>query len=128
MKTVLVLILLLLALTTQAQTFHYNNYCTGMTADTCKNVFRHSTCSPQQGTILFATFNVKIDSTQFYLMSTDTTFDGRILYYTQQRLKDGMVDAACIVYDRKNSIVTLITCDPGHRDVMFLDFFMFRPK
>lgn len=128
MKTVLVIILLLVAFTTQAQIFHYNNYCSGMTADTCKNVLHHSTCTPQEGTILFTRFSIEIDSNRFYVLSSDTAVDGRILYYTQQRLKNGLNDAACIVRDQENSIVTVITGDPEHREIMFMDFFIFRLK
>lgn len=128
MKVVLALLIFLIMLSvSEAQVFEYNNYCTGMTADTCKNVLKRSTCYPKEGVILFFKYEIKIDSITYYILSTDTIVttssnQERIIYYTEQRLING--EAACIIHDKKNRIVTLIIGDPLHKEIMHMNFYM----
>lgn len=104
-----------------AQTFNYSTYCSGMTIDTCNTVHEHSTCKARKGIIDLGKAQIRIDSSYYYVFSSDTT-NNRVFYYVENRYKvDGV---ACIIYDPLKIIFTILSGDFVHPDILHMDFYL----
>lgn len=122
MKSFIAIIGLILTISfcSQAQVFQYNNYCTGLEMDSCKQIIHHSTCAPLEGVVLFFQREIKIDSMRFYILNTDTLSQYKIIYYTDLN----STEPACVVRDTQNKVVTLIRNNKV-REHLLMTFYMF---
>jgi len=113
--------LLILSLPVIAQTFNYSTYCSGMTIDVDHKVLEHSTCKARKGIIDLGHYQITIDSSYYYVFSSDTT-NQKVFYYVENRYKNDGV--ACIIYDPLKIIFTVLIGNFIHPDILHMDFYL----
>src|SRR5882672_83264 len=125
MKYLLAITILLASLSMNAQTFLYHTKCTGMQIDTMQRMVHNSRCMALNGKINIFKTEMFIDKLIYYIYSSDTIQD-KVYFYVDDRNNVEEDKAACIIYDPKKGVFTVLSGDFTRSDILNMTFYLFK--